>query len=378
MNTMRLFVLPVLAVLGSASLSAADDSLYLYVTYGQTLTAIKSFITAEDMRGASIAAEQINEAGGLLGKKIVLIDGVATSLDSAKAQALEQIAGNRITAVVGANTSNFSMLVGPLFQEAGIPMVSPIATLPAVTAIGNYVFRMCFTDPLQGTLMARFAREDLGAKTAVILKKADDIFSNSVSEYFEREFSRTGTLLWTGTYLGDDSDFTAQLTRIKELNPDAVFVPGHGQDSGRILKQSHAMGIKTVFLGADGWGKGALGIAGPEAAEGNYFANHWHLGAASAGSEEFIRRYRAKYGEDQIAASAALAYDAVFLIADAIRRAGSLDRSRIRDAIADTRAFTGITGSISFDEQGDPVGKQGVILKYRDGGIAFEKTLRLR
>jgi len=354
----------------------ADDSVYLYVTYGQTQSAVKSFITAEDMRGATVAAAQLNESGGVLGKKLVLIDGVSSSFDEVKSKALSQIEQDRISAVVGANTSNFSMTIGPLFQEAGIPMVSPIATHPDVTKIGDYLFRMCFTDPLQGTLMARFAKEDLGAKRAVILKKVDSTFSISVSAYFKDEFEDGGSVVWVGSYLADDSDFSRLLSRVKELNPDVVFVPGHGQDSGRILKQAHEMGLSTVFLGADGWGKGALGIAGDEAAEGNYFVNHWHLGAATAGSREFIRRYRAKFGEDQIAASAALAYDAVFLIADAINRAGCLDRSKIRDEIARTRDFKGITGSISFDEEGDAVAKQGVILKYHNGDIVFVKALR--
>ena len=361
-------------VLSFCGILSADDSVQIYVTYGQRPTEIAQFITAEDMRGASIAAEEINENGGVFGRKLTLIDGVGSDSGSLVEKTMALIEKDEITAVVGGNSSNLSKMLGPLFQEAGIPMVSPIASHPDVTAIGDYIFRMCFTDPMQGTLMAVFAREELAAKRAVILKTADSTYSVSLAEFFSKEFSKNGSIIWTGSFLGDDCDFEDLLEKVKTLKPDVV-VPGLGQDTGRILRQARSMEIDTVFLGGDGWGKGTLGIAGADAAEGNYYINHWHKDAAGSENEDFVLRYQKKYGEDKIAASAALAYDAVYLIADAIDRAGSLDRARIRDELARTKGFEGITGTITFDAQGDPIGRQGVILCYRNGEIRFVKTV---
>jgi branched-chain amino acid transport system substrate-binding protein len=183
---------------------------------------------------------------------------------------------------------------------------------------------------------------------------------------------------WEGKYMGDSSDFSDILAPIQSLNPDVVFLPGHGSDSGLIVKQARSMGITTVFLGGDGWGKGMLGIAGAMAAEGSYFANHWHVDVANPGNAEFLTRYRRLYGEGSVAASAALAYDSVNLVAAAVRKAGSFDRKAIRDALAGTSKFQGITGSITLNAQRDPVGKSGVVMQYRNGEIRFVKSVSPR
>ena len=361
--------------IGLAALAAAQDSVSIYVTYGQMATEVAAFVAAEDIRGAVLAAERLNEQGGVLGRRVDIIDGRATSLDDVRIKAQEQLDADEIIAVVGANTSNMTLVVAPLFHAAGIPVVSPIATHPAVTAVGDHVFRACFTDPFQGELMATFALDDLDARRAVILTKVDSTYSLSLSEHFERSFSARGEVVWTGRYLADDSDFTALLEAVRRIAPDVVFVPGHGGDAGLLLKTARALGIRAVFLGGDGWGKGVLGIAGAEAVEGGYYANHWHADVQAAQSREFVRRYTARYGETLIAASAALAYDAVHMIADAITRAGSFERRAVRNALALTAGFEGVTGTITFNEQGDPVGKSGVVLVYRDGDIRFVRSV---
>jgi branched-chain amino acid transport system substrate-binding protein len=223
--------------------------------------------------------------------------------------------------------------------------------------------------------MAQFAREDLNANTAVILRKADSEFSMGLSDYFKQAFLEHGTILWEGKYLGNDTDFSSILQKVKELTPDVVFVPGHGRDSALILKQANAMGIQATFLGGDGWGKGMLNIAGAETVEGHYFSGHWHPDIETPLAQEFMERYQHKYGETRVATSAALAYDATLLLADAITRAQSLNQQKIRDALAATNNFHGVTGPITFDEHGDPVKKQGVILKYHQGEIVFVKTI---
>lgn len=204
--------------------------------------------------------------------------------------------------------------------------------------------------------------------------KPTSTYSISLTDHFRDAFNRAGSVVHEELYDPDDSDFSDELARIDSFHPDVVFLPGHGQDSGRILMQAYALGVDMPFLGGDGWGKGVLGIAGAEATEGNYFVNHWHPDVTNPASETFVAAYRAEYGDDQIASSAALAYDAINLVALAAERAGTFDRSAIRDELAEIRGFPGVTGTITFDPQGDPVGKSGVIMMYSAGEIEFVKA----
>ena len=356
--------------------AAAEETIKLYVTYGQRVTSIEKYVSAEDLRGALIAAERINSNGGILGRRLEIIDGRAVNPTECKEKALEQIRKNEITAVVGANTSNLSKLIAPLFHKAEIPMVSPISTHPDVSRVGDYIFRTCFTDPFQGKLMASYALNGLSAKTAAVLTKATSTFSMSISEYFIKEFETKGEIILQDFYDPQGSNFSEMLEKVKISNPDIVFIPGHGSDSGLILKQAHSMGINSVFMGGDGWGKGLLGVAGENAAEGNYFVNHWHQKIDTVQNRDFVKRYFDKYGKGNIAASAALSYDSVNIIVNAIIKAGSTDRKSLRKAISETRNFIGITGKITFDKQGDPVNKSGVIMKYEKGEIVFVKSVQ--
>jgi branched-chain amino acid transport system substrate-binding protein len=351
----------------------ADESIKILVLYAQSYTEVEDFNSAEDWRGALLAAERINEAGGVGGRKLELINGLVRTLEEGQALLTEMIKQDEITAVIGGNMSNLSMLIAPVLQRARIPMVSPISTHPRVTAIGDYIFRACFTNPFQGTLMARFAAGELNARSAVILTKATSSYSLSLANNFKSAYP--GQILNEEYYDADQSDFSELLSRTAALNPEVVIVPGHAQDAGLIMKQARNMGLSLLFLGGDGWGKGALGIAGAEAAEGHYFVNPWHPEVATPESREFFRLYRNKYSVSTVAGSAAMGYDALGLLADAIERAGTTDRRKLRDAIAITREFRGATGIITLDSTGDPVGKQGVVQQYRNGEIIFSRTI---
>ena len=376
MKKLFLFVLLFFLFALAPVTAASDDSLYILVVYGQSPTAVKDYVSSEDIKGATLAVEKLNARGGLLGRKLEVIDLHAVEYLEARASASKIIKEKDILAGIGANVSNLTLAIAPLFQKAGIPLISPISTNPAVTRAGDYIFRACFTDPFQGEVMARFALQDLGAKTAVLLIKVSSKFSQELAMHFRRTFEKEGKILWEGEYLIEDSNFTEILNKVKLHKPDVVFLPGHGLDSGLILKQAHSMGIAPVFLGGDGWGKGVLGVAGAEASEGNYFSNHWHMDVDSELSHEFVRAYFKKYNEQLIAASAPLAHDAVMLLADAVSRAGSLDRRKIREALAKTEGFKGITGTYTFDPNGDPILKDAVILKYEKGDIVYVKTIK--
>ena len=355
----------------------ASNPIVIPVLYGQSTTAVENKITAEDIKGATLAVEAINNKGGLLDRKVEILDCRISSVNLEEVQGLmERIESvDELFAIIGANTSGLSLYFAPKFQEMGIPMISPISTNPQVTEVGDFIFRACFTDPFQGKVMATFALETLKAKTAVILTKITSDFSVGLSQYFAEVFEKGGTILAQETYLGEAYDFSEILTTVKSLKPDVVFVPGHGSDSGLIIKQAHNMGIEATFLGGDGWGKGLLGFSGTEAADGNYFSNHWHKDTQNEKSREFVRKYQEKYGEGMIASSAALAYDAMMLLEEAVKMAGSLDPVAIRDCLNQIEDFNGVTGTIDLTQGRDPFNKEAVILKYDNGEIIYYSTV---
>lgn len=353
-----------------------QEPIRIYVTYAQAYTEIEDYVAAEDLKGATLAMERANENGGVLGRPVEIINGRTTDITQGKEMALELLRSNReFSAVVGANISNLSLLIAPLFQEEEIPMVSPISTHPDLTSLGDYIFRACFTDPFQGEIMAHFALNRLSARTAVVLTKSTSNFSISLSEFFMDAFQEEGQVLYQAFYLAEQSDYSDVLSHVQSLDPHVVFVPGHGADVGMILRQAHNMGLENIFLGGDGWGKGVLGVASAQAAEGHYFVNHWHSGIDTPENREFVERYAQRYGEGPIAGSAALAYDSFNLILHAMELCGTHDPQSIRDTLASLENFQGITGNISFNAQGDPVNKSAVILAYRDGEIHFVESI---
>lgn len=354
----------------------ASETLKIVAVYTQSVTTVKRYVAAEDLRGVIIAIDKINASGGLLGKQVDIVEVLSNSAIEARVNAKQYAELDGLIGVIGANISNITLNIAPILQEKKIPVISPISTNPKVTLVGNYIFRACFTDPFQGKVMARYALDHHNAKTSVLLKKASSTYSLSLAKHFQDEFEKSGKILWQESYLQEDIDFTTILKKIRSTKPDVIFLPGHGRDVGMILKQAHAMGIQSTFLGGDGWGKGALGIAGSEAAEGHSFSNHWHMNNKLAASQTFVNKYHERFGKGLIAASAPLAYDATMILADAVRRAGSTDRAKIRSALAETKNFNGITGMITFDENGDPINKAAAILKYQDNKIAFVKNIK--
>lgn len=355
---------------------SAQEPIRIFVSYSQPFIEIEDYVSAEDLRGATLAMERANERGGVLGRPVEIINGRVPNITAGKELSVALLQSQQdFSAVMGANISNLSMLIAPLFQEAGIPMVSPISTHPDLTAMGDYIFRACFTDSFQGRVMASFALNELSARTAVVLTKSTSTFSISLSEFFIESFENQGEVLAQEYYLTEESDYSSMMERVRALDPDVVFVPGHGSDAGMILRQAHNMGLDQIFLGGDGWGKGVLGVASAEAAEGHYFVNHWHSEIDTPQNREFVERYRARYGDGPIAGSAALAYDAFNLILYAMELCGSDDPQCLRDSIASMDNYQGITGVLSFDAQGDPIDKSAVILTYRDGEIHFVESI---
>jgi len=282
-----------------------------------------------------------------------------------------------VAAVIGAAWSSHSLGIAPVLQKRQIPMISPISTNPKVTLIGNFIFRVCFTDPFQGKVMAQFAYRDLKARTAIILTNVNSDFSIGLAEFFEKSFRQSGgKVLWEGDYKENAIDFSTVLKKVRLLQPDVVFVPGYIQDSAFVIKQARTMEIGSIFLGGDGWSGDQMYQYGGKAIEGSYYSQHWHSKVPFPKSQQLQASYHRKYGTKILPQFLPPAYDAVMVLADAIRRAQSLDRKKIRDTLAATKNFQGATGTITFDENGDPVNKDAVILKFENGTSVFVKTIK--
>lgn len=331
-----------------------------------------AFGNIEALNGVRFAIDELNAQGGLLGKQVELLefDNRGSAIGS-KAAAQKAVEAGAIT-VFGANWSSHSMAMAPVLQAAKIPMISPISTNPDVTRVGDYIFRICYTDPFQGVVLSRFARQDLKASTAGLLVNVDDKYSEGLADYFVASFVRNGgRILFVEHYLENRADFSAFFEKIKTNQPDVVFHPGHTKMSAFVLKQAKKSGVAATFLGGDGWNDTMYKIAG-DAIEGHYYTNHWHHDSSSEKSRWFVEKYKAA-NRDTIPVCA-LADDCVFLFADAVKRAGTFDPVKIRDAIAATAGFEGVTGTIAFDAYGDPI-KSAVILKFENGGSVFVKTV---
>lgn len=323
------------------------------------------------VRGVMRAVRDINNRGGLLGRplEIEFFDNLSTPIGSHKAA--KNAAASGAIAIIGAMWSSHSMPIAKVAQAEGVPMISNTSTHPALTRIGNYVFRVCFTDDFQGAVIAKFAIERLGAKSAVVLTDVSSNYSLRLSEIFQQHFKEMGgTVPIKIAYERHQSEFDSIIEEIKPLNADVVLISGH-DESPSIAYLIQKAGIRSVPIGGDGWTDNFSSQKGMFLKRA-YFTTHWTKEIDSPTARLFVEQTENPH---DLQAGTALAYDAVTLLADAVTRAGSLKRPRIRDALADTRNFNGVTGTIRFDEHGDPV-KQVVVLEVKDGSLHFLELIK--
>lgn len=321
-----------------------------------------------------LAVLEINAGGGLLGRPLELIrlDNQSTPIGATLAARKAVDLG--VVAVIGAHWSSHSLAMAPILQQAGIPMISPGSTNPEVTRTGDYIFRACFLDSFQGMAMARFARDELKARTAVVLRNIDEAYSVMLADYFLNAFKALGgTIVADLEYRGNAIDFSSGIARIREIAPDIAYLPGYTRDSGLLIKQARSMGLKTVFLGGDAWDE-IEQFAG-DSIEGSYQSAPWHPEVPFRRNRELQRLYRQKFNAPITNLSAPLAYDAVNLLAEAIRAGNSADRVSIRNQLAAIHDFEGATGTFTFDRNGDPENKKVIIIRFQDGARTFHKAV---
>jgi len=252
-------------------------------------------------------------------------------------------------------------------------MISPASTNEKVTQVGDYIFRICFIDSFQGKVMSKFARS-IGVKRVAILTDIAKDYSLGLAESFKKDFvANGGNVVCEDSYTGGDKDFHSQLTTIKAQNPEAIFLPDYYTEAPLIMRQARDLGIDVPFMGTDGWDSPELLAVGGAAVDGNYFSNHFSHENELPKVQQFVKNYQAKYGilPDGIAA---LGYDSVYLLADALNRAGSTDPAKLRDAIAGTQNFDGVTGRITLDENRNPT-KSAVVIRIQDGAFRYLETI---
>jgi branched-chain amino acid transport system substrate-binding protein len=327
--------------------------------------------------GVLMAADEINQAGGINGRQIdIVIEDDKGSPEEAAQVTGKLIGRYKVVAIIGAGASGNSLASAPKAQSARVPLIAPSSTNPAVTQVGDYIFRACFIDAFQGEVMAKFAVNTLKANRAAIMLDFNSPYSRGLTDYFEFSFAKLGgEIVVKQSYSQGDPDYRGQLSAIKAANPDVIYIPGYYGDVAIIAKQARQLGLTVPLLGADGWDAPELWELGGDALNGSYISNHYSADDPSETIQKFVHAYRQRYGNLTPDAHAALAYDALRFLAEAIQRAGTTDGPKLRDALAETKNFAGVTGIISMDRDRNAV-KPAVILKLEDTGYIYQETIQ--
>jgi len=340
-----------------------------------SLTGTEATFGQSSHNGTLLAVDEINAAGGVLGKKIQLITEDDQSKAGEPATIVRKlISRDQVVAILGEVASGRSLEAAPICQQNKIPMISPSSTNPGVTEVGDYIFRVCFLDSFQGAVLARFAKNTLKVKSVVVLTDVRSPYSVGLAQYFKERFTADGgNIVAEQKYNGGDKDFNAQLTAIKAANPEAIFVPGYYTEAGLISLQARRLGITVPLFGGDGWESPKLVEIGGTAVEGTYYSTHYSPEDPSPLVQNFVKKYRARFNETPDA-MAALGHDSALVLVDAIKRAGTTEGPKLRDAIAATKDLEGVTGRTTMDVKRD-ASKPAVIVTIKNGQFKKVETI---
>ncbi len=375
----RHFALPAaalsLAVLGLSGCKGGGND-KIKVGEFASLTGKEATFGTSSHEGTLLAIEEINAAGGVLGKKIELLTEDDRSVPSEPANAVNKlISKDGVVAILGEVASSRSLEAAPICQQSKIPMISPASTNPDVTKKGDFIFRACFTDPFQGAALANFSTGTLKATKVAMLTDVKSDYSKGLAKCFKEKFlANGGTLTTELDYNGGDKDFKAQLTTIKNGNPEAVFVPGYYTDVALIAIQAKQLGLSVPLFGGDGWESSVLLDIGKDAMNGNYFSTHCAADQGTPKMTAFVESYKKRFGGKTPDAMAVLGYDSAMLLADAMKRAGTTEGQKLRDAIAATKDFEGVSGKFSLNADRDAV-KALVFIKIDGGKFTYTATV---
>lgn len=333
--------------------------------------------------GAKLAFKEINAKGGVLGKQIEAIVADNKSEPSESTNAVTKvISQDKVIAITGFTTSSNAIAGSAVAEANKVPLVSSAATNPKVTVddktgkTKDFTFRVCFIDPFQGTVGANFAINSLKVKKAAIMIDNSSDYSKGLAQFFKEAFTKAGGVIAAEeAYLQKDQDFKTVLTKIKAQSPEMIYVPGYYEEVGKIIKQARELGIAVPFVGGDGWDSPKLAeIGGAEALNKVYFTNHYSVEDTSPVSKTFVEAYKKEYGQVPDA-MAVLGYDAAYVLVDAIKRANSIESAKIKEALANTKNYQGVTGNLSLNSTHDAV-KSAVIIEMVNGKQVYKETVK--
>ncbi len=360
-----------LAILITGCAKKAEENQILVGAY-LSLTGTTATFGTSSLKGIEMAVDKVNSSGGVLGKQIKLLSEDTQSKPEEAALAVTKlITRDKVKAILGEIASSRSLAAAPICQENKIPMVTPGSTNPEVTKKGDYIFRVCYIDPFQGEVIAKFAYESLGLRKVAVITDVKNDYSIGLAQFFTETFTKLGgTVVGEQAYSEGDTDFRAQLTAIKGLKPEAVVVPGYYQESALLIKQARELNMNIPFLGGDGWDSNKLIEVGGAAMEGTFFTNHYAADDTSAIVQDFVTTYKARFNNEIPDAMAVLGYDAALILFDAMTRAGSDEPTLVRNALAATKDFPGVSGTTTIDAERN-ARKASVIVKIQDGQFRF-------
>src|SRR6202040_3199739 len=369
----RLFLLVFGVILAVAGSAFSQDTIKIG-EFG-SLTGDNASFGISQNNGVQMAVEEINAAGGVLGKKIDLIsEDNQTKQGETTTIVRKLISQDHVSAVIGEVASSKSLEAAPICQASKIPQVATAATNPRVTQTGDYIFRVCFTDDFQAVVIARFVLEKLHLNKVAFMTDVKQDYSVGLTNIAKDYLAKNGaTIVKEQSYSSGDKDFRAQLTDLKAAAPDVIIITGYYPEAALIAKQARQFGIKAVLAGGDGWDGSSLIPVGGSAVEGAYFSDHFAVSDTSPLVQNFVAAYKKKYNTAPDA-FAALGYDAFKLLVDAIKRAGGTDPEKLRDAIASTKDFPGVSGKITINPERNAT-KSAVILTIKNGAFDYFKTI---
>ena len=326
--------------------------------------------------GAELAVKEINENGGILGKKIeyIMLD---TKGDSTEAvMAYNKLVDEKVAGIIGEVTSKPTLAVAEVAVQDNMPLITPTGTQVDITEAGPNVFRVCFTNPYQGKVLAITSKERLGADTVAVMLNNSSDYSDGITKAFIEESEKLGMkVMGVEGYSDGDKDFRPQLTKLAAMNPDVVLIPEYYEQAALIATQAREVGVKSIFVGSDGWDGIAktLDKSSYSAIENSYFTNHFSMEDQSEKIQNFLKDYRETYKEDPSAFSA-LGYDAIYMMKSAIEKAGTTDKQKVVDALKGIE-YDGITGYLTFDDHNNPV-KAVTVLKIENGKYIFDSKVK--
>ncbi len=373
---LRLFAALTLPTLIPAAVRANDALAPIKVGEIASLTGKEAAFGQSSHKGTLLAIEELNAAGGVLGRTLDLLteDNQSKAGESATATR-KLISRDHISALLGEVASSRSLEMAPIAQSSKIPMISPSSTNPKVTAVGSYIFRVCFIDPFQGTVMAKFAKNELHLTKVAVLTSVSSAYSVGLAKYFKERFADDGgDIAIEQKYSEGDKDFRSQLTAIKAAGIGGIFVPGYYTEAALVAKQARELGITVPIFGGDGWEAPQLIEIGGAAMEGTYYSTHYSPEDSSPAVQGFVKRFQSRFNGETPDAMAALGYDSAVFLVDAIKRAGVTDPAAVRAALAATKDFTGVTGHTTIDANRN-ASKAAVIVTVKDGRFKFFETV---